>query len=450
MAVSWPLVGRFPPPGSGWDKDVGMAPVPTTLAAALEQIRSQPLNHAPGFPPLLWGSSIAEIAEHRPQLRDFATPLAALSDRALGNNIKRMGAWCVERGVELQPHGKTTMSPQLFARQFEGGVTAITAATGPQVRTMRQFGVPAIHLANQLVDPVMAAWVAQEMSWNLGFKFWCWIDSVEGVRILEKAGAAAGTVFTTYLEWGVPGGRSGVRTEEEARAVRAAVRRSTHVDMVGVAGYEGVVASDRSRDSLEAVALYLRKLRCVADRLASDGAFAGEPPRLSAGGSMFYDLVAEHLTGGSGHCKPVVVLRSGCYVAHDHGIYRANSPLSGPGLDYPLEGALTVWGTVHSRPEPTRVLCDVGRRDVSTDQGLPVTLRVQPASDGIISFLPSLTVSQVNDQHAFLDLPDGFDLSIGDRVEFGVSHPCTTFDKWHLIPVVDDEGTVTDVVRTFF
>jgi len=32
----------------------------------------------------------------------------------------------------------------------------------------------------------------------------------------------------------------------------------------------------------------------------------------------------------------------------------------------------------------------------------------------------------------------------------GISHPCTAFDKWQLIPVVDEEYRIVDVVRTFF
>ena len=39
---------------------------------------------------------------------------------------------------------------------------------------------------------------------------------------------------------------------------------------------------------------------------------------------------------------------------------------------------------------------------------------------------------------------------VGDLVGFGISHPCTAFDKWRVIPVVDDELRVTGAVRTFF
>jgi D-serine deaminase-like pyridoxal phosphate-dependent protein len=39
--------------------------------------------------------------------------------------------------------------------------------------------------------------------------------------------------------------------------------------------------------------------------------------------------------------------------------------------------------------------------------------------------------------------------AVGDIVACGISHPCTAFDKWQLIPVVEDEHVV-DLIRTFF
>lgn len=35
---------------------------------------------------------------------------------------------------------------------------------------------------------------------------------------------------------------------------------------------------------------------------------------------------------------------------------------------------------------------------------------------------------------------------------FGLSHPCTAFDKWRVLPVVDsiESGVVVDLIRTWF
>jgi D-serine deaminase-like pyridoxal phosphate-dependent protein len=75
---------------------------------------------------------------------------------------------------------------------------------------------------------------------------------------------------------------------------------------------------------------------------------------------------------------------------------------------------------------------------VSTDAGLPV-----PRDE-------ALRVTAVNDQHAYLAVPDGHPLAVGDVLGFGISHPCTTFDKWRALPIVSADGTVLDLAITVF
>jgi len=71
-------------------------------------------------------------------------------------------------------------------------------------------------------------------------------------------------------------------------------------------------------------------------------------------------------------------------------------------------------------------------------------------ADGTIEDAGPLSVRRLDDQHAYLAVPDGGGLSPGDLVGFGISHPCTTLDKWRVIPVVDDDYQVIDAVHTFF
>ncbi len=80
----------------------------------------------------------------------------------------------------------------------------------------------------------------------------------------------------------------------------------------------------------------------------------------------------------------------------------------------------------------------MGRRDVSFDQDLPVPYGLTTAQ-----------VLKLNDQHAYLRLGDD-QVGVGDWLEFGISHPCTVFDKWAMIPVLDGDGRVVDLIRTFF
>jgi D-serine deaminase-like pyridoxal phosphate-dependent protein len=151
-----------------------------------------------------------------------------------------------------------------------------------------------------------------------------------------------------------------------------------------------------------------------------------DAPVVTAGGSAYPDLVAEELTGFVGR----KVLRSGAYVTHDHGHYTQLSPFA-------LRPALRVWASVVSVPEPGFALLNLGKRDVSYDLDLPIPL------------VPGLTVTALNDQHAYLSDPAGT-LRVGDWVECGISHPCTMFDRWSALPLIDGQSRVVDLIRTFF
>jgi D-serine deaminase-like pyridoxal phosphate-dependent protein len=59
-------------------------------------------------------------------------------------------------------------------------------------------------------------------------------------------------------------------------------------------------------------------------------------------------------------------------------------------------------------------------------------------------------VTKLNDQHLYLEVPADMVLVPGDLVRLGISHPCTAFDRWHIIFETDSEGTVLDAIQTYF
>jgi D-serine deaminase-like pyridoxal phosphate-dependent protein len=89
----------------------------------------------------------------------------------------------------------------------------------------------------------------------------------------------------------------------------------------------------------------------------------------------------------------------------------------------------------------------LGRRDVPFDHGLPVPLTVR-RPDGTREPL-SGRVPALDDQHAYLHVPAEAVLRAGDLVELGLSHPCSVFDRWSVLPVVSGDAVV-DVVHTLF
>jgi D-serine deaminase-like pyridoxal phosphate-dependent protein len=435
----------------------------TTMQTPIEALRQQPLpGTAKGLGRLARGGAVsaASLAADRPSLFDpgLTMPLMVLREDHLAHNIAAMASYCAAAGVRLSPHGKTTMAPQLFARQLAAGAWAITAANITEVQIYREFGVPRVLLANELTDRAGAEWLAAEMAADPGFECYVYADSLAGVRLLEAGEQARARPLPVLVELGQPGGRAGCRAIADALAVASAVAAAPGLRLAGVSGYEGSIGHDREPATVAAVAGFCRELRTLAGMLppaeggAGEGGAGGADQYLvSAGGSSYFDVVVAELTAdnGSGPAPPAV-LRSGAYVTHDHGFYARMTPSEQPGGSGPqLRPALELWARVLSVPEPGLAIADAGRRDSSFDQGMPIPLRVR-RPDGQECDASGLRVTQLDDQHAYLRLPAGFELRPADLVCLGISHPCTAFDKWQLIPVVDEDYRIVDVIRTFF
>ncbi|MEV4133793.1 alanine racemase [Dactylosporangium sp. NPDC049742] len=361
----------------------------------------------------------------RPGLFDgaFTWPLLVARKSALEHNVRTMADFCAAHGLAFAPHAKTHMAPSLLRAQLAAGAWALTAATAGQVLALRNLGATRVVVAGQLLDRRVLEWLARER--EAGFEVIFQVDSAAGVR------AAAGLPLPVLVELGHPGGRTGCRTQDELLAVAAAVEADPALRLAGVAGYEG------TQPGAEGVSGFLDDLRAAVHALSRVG-LLGPEVLVATGGSAWFDLVAARLGAGArwpaGH-RVTTVLRSGAYLSHDEGFYRERTPFNRVAGE--LRPALTLWAQVLSAPEPGLAILGAGKRDVSFDEGLPIP------RDG------RLTVTKVNDHHLFLADPDGL-LRPGDLVELGISHPCTAFDKWRAIPVVDDDGTVTDVLRTHF
>jgi D-serine deaminase-like pyridoxal phosphate-dependent protein len=379
--------------------------------------------------------------------KGFGYPMLTLRESALAGNLAAMAAYCAGAGVELAPHGKTAMSPELAARQLASGAWGITVATIGQLRMYRSFGFPRLLLANELVDETGIAWLAGELAADPGFAAYCYVDSTDGVAILDQVLTAhpAGRRLPVLVEIGL--GRTGCRTDDQALTVAKAAAATSTLTVAGMAGYEGTIGAPRAQ-ALDTVASFCRRLASLASTVAE---IAGAPGEfiVTAGGSVYFDVVARELTaafpGGM-----TVVLRSGCYLFHDHGIYQADSPAARGVAGAPVfRPALELWAQVVSRPEPELALLSAGRRDVGFDAGLPVPLRARRRNGGAAR-MADAEVTGLNDQHAYLRLDPGTALAPGDLVCLGISHPCTTLDKWRLITVLDDKEDVIGTVHTFF
>jgi D-serine deaminase-like pyridoxal phosphate-dependent protein len=406
-----------------------------------------------GLPPAADGLTFGELAERRLNLftDGFTTPVLALSAERLEHNLALMETYTERHGLAFAPHGKTSMAPQLFRQQIERGAWGITLAVPHQVRVARHFGVERIFLANEVVDAPALHWIAAELNRDPAFRLVCYVDSVRGVELMDAALTAAGATrpVDVVVELGAgEGARTGVRTDAECAAVADAVAGTTTLRLVGVAGYEGEVP----QADTERVQAWLRRLVGLAVDFDKAGRFAGlDEIVVSAGGSAWFDAVADVFAEIPELSLPVLkLLRSGAYVSHDDGHYRRLTPFNRVAEEGALEPAFRLWAQVVSRPTPDQAFTNAGKRDAAYDLDLPEAQVVRDARTGALRDATGVTVTGLSDQHGWLRTEAGADVEVGDWLGMGLSHPCTSFDKWQVIPVVEADGTVTEYVRTYF
>jgi len=396
--------------------------------------------------------------------QDLPLPLAVMRESALTHNSGWMRRYLEATGALIAPHGKTTMSPQLFARQVADGAWAITLGSVEQVQVARQYGFGRLLLANQPVGTQSQRYIIDELKRDSSFDFYCFVDSVALVRQLAAVVRDSGLnrPLQVILEGGFAGGRTGCRSLADAMTVARAIKAAApYLSLRGVGGYEGLLRRPSPEESTQAVEGFLKSLIDIAVGCDREGLFGEGEVLLTAGGTVFYDMVTKQFSAAQVTRPFRVVVRCGCYLTHDSFSYvksfeqlRARTPWvddlgAGPAA------ALEVWAYVQSRPEPGKALLTVGRRDISFDSAMPTPLKwLRPDAGATAADLqpigPDHVVTGLNDQHCHLQIPETSPLAVGDMVAFGISHPCTTFDKWQVICVVDDEYNVVSALRTFF
>lgn len=422
---------------------------------AVRRLADEPVDHRfKGLPPDAEraGLTVGQLAAEKRDLYSggFTTPVLTLDAEALEHNLTALGTYAARHGLAFAPHGKTCMAPQLFRRQLDHGAWGITAAVPHQARVYRAFGIQRIFLANELVDPAALRWVAAELAADPGFRFVCYVDSVRGVELMDRALRGQPQVVDVVVELGAgEGARTGARTDEDCRAVADAVAGAAGLRLVGIAGYEAEVPGADP----ESVHAYLRRLTALAVEFDRAGRFAADLDEIvvSAGGSAWFDAVADVFAELPELSRPVLkLLRSGAYVSHDHGWYTRLTPFNRVPEEGGLRPAFRLWTQVVSRPSPTQAFVNAGKRDIAYDLGLPEAELVRDALTGEERPAAGVRVVKLSDQHAWLETESADDVNVGDWVALGMSHPCTIFEKWPLIPVVEADGTVTDYVRTFF
>lgn len=432
-------------------------PAPAITRLDLSRIDAEPVNwRYKGFPPNPAGVTIGTVRDQgwRALEGDLIFPIMLVKERALDGNIALMARYCRERGVSLAPHAKTPMAPQIVERQLAAGAWGVTVATLQQARVMRAHGAARILVANELLQPTGLRWLMAELQDDPDFDAFVSVDSVGAVAAMSAALEELDRLrrLKVLVELGIAGGRTGARSIEAALAVAVAIQESASLQVAGVTGYEGAAAGATHQERGALIDQFLGEVRRLTVELDLQGLLQGNAEVVvSAGGSIFFDRVVAQLGTNWELEQPVrVVLRSGSYVTQDSDTYDSLSPLGSRNTTGErLRPALELWATVLSQPEPGLAVLNFGKRDTSFDLHLPIPFELR-RGDLRRSVEGEMTVTALNDQHAYLRFDPDCDVAVGDLLGFGISHPCTAFDKWRLLPLVDEQYRVTGAILTFF
>ncbi|PWC15140.1 amino acid deaminase [Brenneria roseae subsp. americana] len=383
-------------------------------------------------------------------LKQVSLPALVLHQQALNHNLRWMQDYANAHRAQLAPHGKTTMTPALFRRQLEQGAWGMTLATAVQSSVAYEHGVRRVLMANQLVGEPNMAIIAGLLRQG-GLEFHCLVENPDNVRALGDYFGAQGLQLNVMLEIGVPHGRCGCRTDRQINAVLAAIDASPALVLTGIEGYEGVIHGEQPEGAIQAFAAYLVE---TAVSLQGQGKFGIRRPYITASGSAWYDLIAGEFARLQADSLFTPLLRPGCYLVHDHGLYKvaqAGVLHRHPEMDGALLPAMEVWAHVQSLPESGCAIIAFGKRDIAFDAGYPEPLRHYPLGErDPVVFGQDYHITAMMDQHAFLQIPAEHGLRVGDIIAFGASHPCLTFDKWRQVCLVDDDLNVVEIMPTFF
>lgn len=382
---------------------------------------------------------------------DLSLPTAVLYEDRLAHNLAWMQQFIQSYGVNLAPHGKTTMTPKLFARQLQTGAWGITLANAHQTRVAYEHGVHRVLMANQLVGKQNMEVISRLLQ-DEKFEFYCLVDSAQLIDQLGEFFSAHKQRLNVLIEVGVDSGRTGIRNQQELDTLLASLDRwRDQIAVCGIELYEGVLTEEA------AIREFLLHAVEVAAKLAKENRFDRKPAILSGAGSAWYDVVAEVFTGADIGCPVEIVLRPGCYLTHDVGVYReaqkriqAANPIAQK-MHSGLLPALQLWAYVQSIPEKEKAILTLGKRDAAFDSGLPTpALQYRPGEAAPRPCPDDWNLFRMMDQHAYMKISEWDDLRVGDMIGLDISHPCLTFDKWRYIPVLDSNYEVIDIVQTFF
>ena len=319
------------------------------------------------------------------------TPALFVDLDMLEENIARIAGACRKGGINWRPHTKGIKVPQIARKLIEGGAAGITCAKLGEAEVMAAHGFSDILIANQIVGPQkITRLVALRRSCDIMVA----VDNRENVVAIADAARAAGVTIRLVIEVDMGMKRAGVEPGEACVALAQFIAKQGGVKFAGLMGWEGQTAGIAdAKEKTAAVKGIAQTAEICRD--------AGLPVEIvSCGGTGTYWITApqpgitEIQAGGGLFCD-----------VH----YRKDF-----GVEHPY--ALTIMTTVTSRPTPARIICDAGKKTMSSDAAMPEPLG-----------LGKVRAARLSAEHGIVELDSPSETPrVGDRLEWVVGYSDTT------------------------
>lgn len=360
------------------------------------------------------------MSERLPDLEAVATPALIVDGPRVLENVRAMAARVAGAGVDLWPHTKTHKSVDIARLQRENGAAGLTVATVREAERMAAAGFERILLAHL---PVGGWRLDRLVALARRARLRVVVDGLEAVRVLEGACARAG-VSIGYL-WEVDCGlrRTGTAPGAKTRSlIEQAVDATTHASFEGLMAYPGHAYKADGLTEIEKIAEQeAQALVGTADLLAEAGR---EARCLSAGSTPTSPYF--------GRQAGVTEVRPGNYVYYD-------ATQVALGVASKEMCALSVLGTVVSRPDPRRLILDCGSKALAAEVMSPLT-----KGFGFVVGHEGLLVERLMEEHAIVTSEEPIGVPIGTRLRVVPNHSCVTNNLHERMLVVED-GQVADV-----
>src|SRR5258708_6546835 len=339
-------------------------------------------------------------------LSDIDTPALLLDLDAFERNLDRLDQSLAGTRIRVRPHAKSHKCPEIALRQMARGAIGVCCQKVSEAEAMGEGGVMNVLISNEVVGaPKLARLAALAKRARVSV---C-VDNPQNVDDLDSAARAAGAKIDVLVEVNVGANRCGVDPGQPCVDLAQRVAAAKHLRFAGLHAYQGAAQHARTpAERKAAIAKAVQQVRNTTEALQAQGL---KPEIITGAGTGTY--VLEAASGVYNEIQP------GSYIFMDADYSRNLGDDGRPVRTF--EQSLYVWATVMSHATAERAVVDAGLKALSVDSGMP-----------LVADLAGVEFLKASDEHGVLKLPQGSQLTVGDKIRLIPGHcdPTVNLYDW--------------------